>query len=84
MHLDSIVGGHQLLICATCAVGNDWQFKEFGMGLRSPFVSSGNGALDSLGFRSRSANPREHVSFNACLIIPYTYAHIDCSWRGCT
>ena len=46
-------------MCANWAAGVDKQFRDLNMG--SPFVSSGIGALDSLGFLSRSAKRREQV-----------------------
>ena len=44
---------------ANWAAGVDMQLRDLGMG--SPFISSGIGALDSLGFMSRSAKRREQV-----------------------
>ena len=41
------------------AAGVDKQFRDLGMG--SPFVSSGIGALDGLGFMSSSEKRREQV-----------------------
>ena len=46
-------------MCAIWAAGVDKQFRGLGMG--SPFFSSWIGALDSLGFMSRSAKRREQV-----------------------
>ena len=46
-------------MCANWAAYVDKQFRDLGM--VSPFVSSGIGALDSLGFMSRSAKRREQV-----------------------
>ena len=57
--LDNIADARQPLMCANWAAGVDKQFRDLGMG--SPFVSSGIGALDSLGFMSRSAKRREQV-----------------------
>ena len=56
---DNIADAWQPLTCANWAAGVDQQFRDLGMG--SPFVSSGIGALDSLGFMSRSAKRREQV-----------------------
>ena len=58
---DNIVDARQPLMCANWqinwAAGVDKQFRQLGTG--SPFASSGIGALDSLGFMSRSAKRRE-------------------------
>ena len=63
LHLDvlqaNIADARQPLMCANWAAGVDKQFRDLGMG--SPFVSFGSGALDSLGFMSRSAKSREQV-----------------------
>ena len=56
---DNIANAWQPLMCANWAAGVDRQFKDLGMG--APFNSSGIGALDSLGFMSRSAQRREQV-----------------------
>ena len=56
---DNIADARQPLMCANWAAGVDKQFRGLGMG--SPFVSSGIGALDSLGFMSRSAKRRGQV-----------------------
>ena len=56
---DNIADAQQPLMCANWAAGVDKQFRDLGMG--SPFVFSGIGALDSLGFMSRSAKRREQV-----------------------
>ena len=56
---DNIADARQPLMCVNWAAGIDKQFRDLGMG--SPFVSSGIGALDSLGFMSRSAKRREQV-----------------------
>ena len=56
---DNIADARQPLMCANWAVGVDRKFRDLGMG--SPFVSCGTGALDSLGFMSRSAKHREQV-----------------------
>ena len=50
-------GNRKTRIC--WAAGVDKQFRDLGMG--SPFISSGMGALDSPGFMSRSAKRREQV-----------------------
>ena len=49
---DNIADARQPFMCANWAAGAK-QFRDLGMG--SPFISSGMGALDSLGFMSRSA-----------------------------
>ena len=56
---DNIADARQPLMCASWAAGVDKQFRDLGMG--SPFLSSGIGSLDSLGFMSRSAKRREQV-----------------------
>ena len=60
IHRDNIADARgQPLMCANWAAGVDKQFRDQGMD--SPFVSSGIGALDSLGFMSRSAKRLEQV-----------------------
>ena len=63
LHLDILrdnsADARQPLMCANWAAGVDKQFRGLSMG--SPFFSSGIGALDSLGFVSRSAERREQV-----------------------
>ena len=49
---DNIADAWQPLVCANWAAGVDRQFKDLGMG--SPFISAGVGALDSLGFMSKA------------------------------
>ena len=56
---DNIADAWQPLMCANWAAGVDKQFRVLGMG--SPFISSGIGALDRLGFMSRSAKRHEQV-----------------------
>ena len=56
---DNIADARQPLMCANWAAGVDQQFRDLGMG--SPFVSSGIGALVSLGFMSESVKRREQV-----------------------
>ena len=78
MHLDilrdNIADARQPLVCANWAAGVDRQFRVMGMG--SPFISSEIGALDSLGFMSRSAKRREMVWGKSPCVIP------DCPFKG--
>ena len=71
---DNIADARQPLMCADWAAGVDKQFRDLGMG--SPFVSSGIGALDSLGFKSRSAKRREQVWGKSPCVAP------DCPFQG--
>ena len=56
---DNIADARQLLVCTNWATGVDRQFMDLGMG--SPFISSGIGAPNGLGFMSRAAKRRERV-----------------------
>ena len=56
---DVIADARQPLMCAKWAARVNKQFKDLDMG--SPFISSGIGALDSLGFMSRLAKRRDQV-----------------------
>ena len=71
---DNIADARQPLMCANWAAGVDKEFRGLGMG--SPFVSSGIGALDCLGFMSRSAKaPWAGLGRSPC-VTP------DCPFKG--
>ena len=70
---DNIADARQPLVCAHWAAGVNRQFRDLGMG--SPFILSGIGALDSLGIMSRVAKRRELSGKSLC-VTP------DCPFQG--
>ena len=83
---DNIADARQPLMLANWAAGVDKQSGAWVLG--SPFVSSGIGALDSLGFMSRSAKRRgqvwEDLMCHPGLPLPrgQSSAHITIGWQA--